>query len=104
MAALVWLKNHLFSIRHRYTISVNLRALMPLKIVKEKARKCTYWLCINAGFLSGKKKESKKVTNSLGLKVNVICLSHQHLFSAFCVRGNGDRVSEIVEDSRELIS
>ena len=53
MAALVWLENHLFSIRHRYTISVNLRALMSLKIVKEKARKCTYWLCINAGFLSG---------------------------------------------------
>lgn len=50
------------------------------------------------------KKKSKKVTNCLGLKVNVICLSHQHLFSAFCVHGSGDRVSEIVEDSRELIS
>lgn len=51
-----------------------------------------------------KKREQESDCNCLGLKVNVIHLSHQHLFSAFCVHGNGDRVSEIVEDSRELIS
>lgn len=90
MAALVWLKSRLFSIRHRYPIAVNLRALMPLKIVKERARKYTYWLCINAGFLPGEKKDQESDCNCLGLKVSVICLSHLHSFSAFCVHGSGD--------------
>lgn len=52
----------------------------------------------------GDKKEQESDCNCLGPKVNVVCLSHQHLFSAFCVHGSGDRISEIVEDSRELIS